>query len=90
MIAVVDYGAGNLFSVSNALSYLSIPHVITSDPAKIEAADGDAEDTPLKSEQEARFVAGRIAQMLREGAPVQTADGLRACRPGDFRRAEGG
>lgn len=40
MIAVVDYGAGNLFSVSNALSYLSIPHEITSDPTAIEAADG--------------------------------------------------
>ena len=40
MIAVVDYGAGNLFSVANALEYLSIPYGITQNPAELEQADG--------------------------------------------------
>ena len=40
MIAVVDYGAGNLFSVCNALSFLEIKHVITSSAEEILAADG--------------------------------------------------
>ena len=40
MIAVIDYGAGNLFSVCNALRYLGLEHVISHDAAEIEAADG--------------------------------------------------
>ena len=40
MIAIIDYGAGNLFSVHNALSYLDLPHEITRDPALIQKADG--------------------------------------------------
>ena len=39
MIAVIDYGAGNLFSVCNALSYLNIAHEITKDAAVIGKAD---------------------------------------------------
>lgn len=39
MIAVIDYGAGNLFSVCNALSYLNIPHEVTKDAAVIDRAD---------------------------------------------------
>ncbi len=40
MIAIVDYGAGNIFSVENALKYLDVECTLTSDPAVIEAADG--------------------------------------------------
>ena len=40
MLAIVDYGAGNLFSVKNACEYLSIEAVITRDPAAIRRADG--------------------------------------------------
>ncbi len=40
MIAVIDYGAGNVGSVTNALSHLGVRHVITDDPATILAADG--------------------------------------------------
>ena len=40
MIAVIDYGAGNVGSVVNALNHLGIPHVVTDDPATILAADG--------------------------------------------------
>ncbi len=40
MIHIIDYGAGNLFSVRNALDYLHIEHKITADPAELHKADG--------------------------------------------------
>jgi len=40
MIAIIDYGAGNLFSVKNALDYLQIEHIITADPLDLITADG--------------------------------------------------
>ncbi|MBQ9905860.1 MAG: imidazole glycerol phosphate synthase subunit HisH [Oscillospiraceae bacterium] len=39
MIAVIDYGAGNLFSVCNALKYLNIAHEVTKDASVIDRAD---------------------------------------------------
>lgn len=39
MIAIIDYGAGNLFSVKNALDFLKVPNVIASDPAALKSAD---------------------------------------------------
>ena len=39
MIAIIDYGVGNLKSISNALTSLNISHEITNDPKKIENAD---------------------------------------------------
>ncbi len=38
-IAIIDYGAGNIFSVKNALDYLGVNSRLTSDTAEIEAAD---------------------------------------------------
>ena len=35
MIAIIDYGAGNIFSVKNALDYLGLPGELTADPEKI-------------------------------------------------------
>ena len=40
MIAIIDYGAGNLFSVKNALEYLGLPYLITNDVIDIQRADG--------------------------------------------------
>lgn len=40
MIAIIDYGAGNLRSVSNALEHMNVPHLISSDPGEIASADG--------------------------------------------------
>jgi glutamine amidotransferase len=40
MIAIVDYGAGNLTSVRRALEHLGVPCVITADPARIARAAG--------------------------------------------------
>jgi len=40
MIAIIDYGAGNLQSVRNALNFLGCPNNVVSDAEKIESADG--------------------------------------------------
>jgi imidazole glycerol-phosphate synthase subunit HisH len=40
MIAVVDYGAGNLASVANALDKIGAPVTITRDPHEIRSAEG--------------------------------------------------
>ncbi len=40
MITIIDYGAGNLFSVQNALNYLGLENRISRDPAEIRSADG--------------------------------------------------
>ena len=39
MIVIIDYGAGNLFSVKNALDFLGEESVVSSDPEEIEKAD---------------------------------------------------
>lgn len=39
MIAIIDYGAGNLFSVKNALDYIGVSCRITADPGEIRKAD---------------------------------------------------
>lgn len=39
MIAIIDYGAGNLFSVKNALNYLGLENKITSSREDLIAAD---------------------------------------------------
>jgi glutamine amidotransferase len=40
MIAIIDYGMGNLHSVSKALERLGYEYAITDDPLMIQAADG--------------------------------------------------
>lgn len=40
MIAVIDYGAGNLKSVTKALDHLGYANTIVSSPKELEAADG--------------------------------------------------
>lgn len=40
MIAIIDYGMGNLYSVTNALDYLGEKSIITNDAELIKAADG--------------------------------------------------
>lgn len=39
MIAIIDYGVGNLFSLRSSLSYLGLESKITGDPDEIRAAD---------------------------------------------------
>ena len=37
--AIVDYGVGNLKSVTNAMHYLGLPAAVTGDPGELERAD---------------------------------------------------
>ena len=39
MIAIIDYGLGNVFSLSSSLRYLGLDCEITRDPQHIAAAD---------------------------------------------------
>lgn len=39
MITIIDYGAGNLFSVQNALNYLGLENMVSKDKKDIEKAD---------------------------------------------------
>lgn len=39
MIAIIDYGAGNLFSVKNALDFLGFENIITSSEEDLKVAD---------------------------------------------------
>ena len=39
MIAIIDYGVGNLFSLSGSLAHLGIASTVTRDPAIIDAAE---------------------------------------------------
>ena len=39
MIAIIDYGAGNIFSVKNALDYLGLESRLVSDKESVKAAD---------------------------------------------------
>ena len=40
MITIIDYGAGNLFSVQNALNFLGLENQVSSDPKDLDHADG--------------------------------------------------
>ena len=42
MIAIIDYGAGNLFSVKNALDFLQKESTITEDVQEIRKADASS------------------------------------------------
>jgi glutamine amidotransferase len=39
MVAIIDYGVGNLFSLSSSFSYIGVKAVVTRDPEVISAAD---------------------------------------------------
>ena len=40
MIAIIDYGAGNIFSVKNALDYIGLPNILTNKKDDLINADG--------------------------------------------------
>ncbi|MBQ7045716.1 MAG: imidazole glycerol phosphate synthase subunit HisH [Clostridia bacterium] len=39
MVAIIDYGVGNLFSLKSSLAFLGVDTVVTSDPSVIKKAD---------------------------------------------------
>ncbi|MBQ2955701.1 MAG: imidazole glycerol phosphate synthase subunit HisH [Clostridia bacterium] len=75
MIAIIDYGVGNLYSLSHSLSHIGAENIITRNPSEIEHADklilpgvgafGDAkkklDDTGLTS---------LIIRLAKEGKPL--------------------
>ncbi len=75
MIAVIDYGVGNLFSLTCSLKKIGVDSVVTSDRKVIEKADGlilpgvgafgDAADKLNKS-----GLAALIKELAREGKPL--------------------
>ena len=74
MIAIIDYGAGNLRSVANAIARLGYQPRITSDPAEVVNAEaiilpgvGAAGDTMASLKR--RGLADMIGQLIAEGRP---------------------
>jgi imidazole glycerol-phosphate synthase subunit HisH len=75
MITIIDYGMGNLCSVSKALDHLGVPNEVSSDPARIEAAErvilpgvgafGDA-----MTELDRRGLTGAIKRYAAGGRPL--------------------
>ena len=39
MLAIVDYGVGNLFSLKSSLAHIGVPAVVTGDPAELRRAE---------------------------------------------------
>lgn len=75
MIAIIDYGVGNLFSLSSSLTYLGLAHKITNNPAELAAADrlilpgvGAFGDAAAKLAQGGR--ADEIKRMAKDGKPL--------------------
>lgn len=74
MIAIIDYGAGNLQSVQNALSFIKCPSIVTSDPAEIDSADGTilpgvGAFGSAMAEIKKRGMAGTIISAAKSGKP---------------------
>ena len=75
MIAIVDYGIGNLFSLKSSFAEIGETAVVTSDPAVIEAADriilpgvGAFEDAALKLKQSG--LGKTVTELTKKGKPL--------------------
>ncbi len=73
MIAIVDYGMGNLFSIYNALNYVGASPNIIDDPATLTGADGivvpGVGAFGKCMERLSRFK-GALSKALDEGTPI--------------------
>lgn len=75
MVAIVDYGVGNLFSLKSSFSYIGEEVIVTSDPETIKKADrvilpgvgafGDAADKLFSS-----GLAQLLIDLAKEGKPI--------------------
>ena len=75
MIAIIDYGVGNIFSLYSSFGYIGAEAVLTGDPARIRAADkivlpgvgafGDAAEKLRKS-----GLADVVMEQAKEGKPL--------------------
>ena len=75
MIAIIDYGVGNLFSLQSSLKYIGQDVEITSDPETIEAADriilpgvGAFEDAARKLRESG--MADLVTEQAKAGKPL--------------------
>lgn len=74
MIAILDYGAGNLRSVINALRVLSLPHRVVEDAAGLESASkiilpGVGHFGQMIRALDAMQVRGALIERIRAGVP---------------------
>ena len=74
MIAIIDYGAGNLKSVKNALDYLNVDSIITDDPKNIKKADrlilpGDGSFGYMIENLEKKDLVNPIKNFIKSGKP---------------------
>lgn len=67
MIAVVDYGAGNLASVAKALQHLGRKHVISSDPDLVGRADKWVIPGVGNFKATAPLATGALGELIRDG-----------------------
>ena len=75
MIAIVDYGVGNVHSVRRALVEVGAETVLTADPERLDAADGIVLPgvgafAPALAKLNERGLGRRIVELAREGKPV--------------------
>ena len=75
MIAIIDYGVGNLFSLSSSFAAIGVEAVVTSDPAVIRAADrlilpgvGAFEDATYKLRESG--MADLVKEEAAKGKPI--------------------
>ncbi|MBI2654324.1 imidazole glycerol phosphate synthase subunit HisH [Candidatus Woesearchaeota archaeon] len=74
MIAIIDYGAGNLKSVKNALDYLNVDSIITNKPEDIIKSDriilpGDGSFGYMMENLEKNGLVNPIKNFIRSGKP---------------------
>jgi len=74
MIVIIDYGAGNLKSVKNALDYLGVASIITDNPRDILKADrvilpGDGSFGYMMENLEKKFLIVPIKNFIKSGKP---------------------
>ena len=74
MIAIIDYGAGNLKSVKNALDYLGVASIITNKPKDILKADklilpGDGSFGYMMKNLEKKRLVNPIKNSIKSGKP---------------------
>lgn len=75
MIGIIDYGMGNLFSVSKALERLEVPYKLGDRPAELEGCDGyilpgvGAFPDAMKALEEHGFIAF-IKEKISQGVPL--------------------
>ncbi len=75
MIGIIDYGMGNLKSVANALAFLEIPYVISSDVEELQRCEklilpGVGSFKNCMENIHARGLFDPIQQMVNEGKPL--------------------